>query len=204
MFYGGFLLAVITSAIYMRLAHLPGRRVADCVAPGLALAQGLGRIGCFLGGCCWGTPTNLLVGVIFNSEQAHAITGVPLHVKLHPTQLYEAALVLLAIPFLLRLKKYESFDGEVVLVYVFYYAFVSFFLEFLRGDSREYYSSAPVRLRRPVKNFCRSCVFATTALLLALKCMCHIFKGEFHNDDSISDVQITSAAFSQRHSSSVC
>ena len=92
------------------------------------------------------------VGEIFNSAQAHAITGV----------------------------------------------------HFLRGDSRGYYSSAPVRLRRPVKNFCRSCVFATTTFLLALKCMCHIFKGEFHNDDSISDVQITSAAFSQRHSSSVC
>jgi phosphatidylglycerol:prolipoprotein diacylglycerol transferase len=138
-FYGGFLLAIIGSAIYMRLAHLPGWRVADCVAPGLALAQGLGRIGCFLAGCCWGTPTNLPTGVIFESEQAHVITGVPLHVRLHPTQLYEAALVLLAIPFLLWLKKRKTFDGEVVLAYILYYAVVRFFLEFFRGDPRGYY-----------------------------------------------------------------
>jgi phosphatidylglycerol---prolipoprotein diacylglyceryl transferase len=138
-FYGGLLLALGTSALYFWLTDLPGWKVADCVAPGLALAQGIARIGCFLAGCCWGTPTSLPIGVTFTSEQAHAITGVPLHVRLHPTQLYEAALVLLAIPFLLRLRKHKSFDGEVVLVYVLYYAVVRFFLEFFRGDPRGYY-----------------------------------------------------------------
>ena len=138
-FYGGFLLAIGASATYLRLTHLPGWRVADCVAPGLALAQGLGRFGCFLAGCCWGTPTNLPVAVTFTSEQAHSITGVPLGVKLHPTQLYEAAFVLLTIPFLLRLLKHKSFDGEVVLTYILYYAVIRFFLEFLRGDPRGYY-----------------------------------------------------------------
>lgn len=138
-FYGGFLLAVIASAIYMRLTKLPGWRVADCVAPGLAAAQGLGRIGCFLAGCCWGSPTTLPIGVTFTSEQAHNITGVPLNVKLHPAQLYEAGFVLLAIPFLLRLRKHKSFDGQVVLIYVLYYAVVRFLLEFFRGDPRGYY-----------------------------------------------------------------
>ena len=138
-FYGGFLLAIVASAIYMWLADLPGWRVADCIAPGLALAQGLGRIGCFLAGCCWGTETNLPIGVTFTSDLAHQITGVPLSVKLHPTQLYEAALVLLAIPFLLWLRKHKSFDGQVVVIYVLYYAVVRFFLEFLRGDPRGYY-----------------------------------------------------------------
>ena len=138
-FYGGFLLAVIASAIYLRLRDLPGWRVADCVAPGLALAQGLGRIGCFLAGCCWGSPTNLPFGVTFTSEQAHNITGVPLNIRLHPTQLYEAALTLSAIPFLLWLRKHKAFDGQVVLIYVLYYAVVRFFLEFFRGDPRGYY-----------------------------------------------------------------
>jgi phosphatidylglycerol:prolipoprotein diacylglycerol transferase len=138
-FYGGFVLAVVATAIYMRLADLPGWRVADCVVPGLALAQGLGRIGCFFAGCCWGTTTHLPFGVTFTSGLAHSITGVPLYQKLHPTQLYEAALVLLAIPFLLRLSKSKSFDGEVVLAYVLYYAIVRFLLEFFRGDPRGYY-----------------------------------------------------------------
>lgn len=140
-FYGGFLLAVACSAAYCRLVDLPGWQVADAVAPGLALAQGLGRVGCFLAGCCWGTPTELPFGVTFRSELAHNLTGVPLQVRLHPTQLYEAALVLSAIPFLMWLRKKRSFFGQVILVYVLFYAVARFFLEFLRGDPRGYHFS---------------------------------------------------------------
>lgn len=140
-FYGGFLLAVACSAAYCRLLDLPGWQVADSVAPGLALAQGLGRVGCFLAGCCWGTPTELPFGVTFRSELAHNLTGVPLQVRLHPTQLYEATLVLSAIPFLMWLRKKRSFFGQVILVYVLFYAVARFFLEFLRGDPRGYHFS---------------------------------------------------------------
>lgn len=138
-FYGGFLFAVASSAVYCRVAGLPGWQIADCVAPGLALAQGLGRIGCFLAGCCWGTATQLPSGVVFTSEVAHDITGVPLYLKLHPTQLYEASLALLVIPLLVWLTKTKAFQGEVMLVYVLYYAVARFFLEFFRGDPRGYY-----------------------------------------------------------------
>ena len=96
-------------------------------------------MGCFLAGCCWGTPTQLPFGVIFRSELAHTITGVPLQVRLHPTQLYEAAVVLLVIPFLMWLRKRRSFSGQVILVYVLFYAVARFLLEFLRGDPRGYY-----------------------------------------------------------------
>jgi phosphatidylglycerol:prolipoprotein diacylglycerol transferase len=138
-FYGGFLFAIAGSAIYCRAVGLPGWQTADCVAPGLAMAQGLGRIGCFLAGCCWGTPTQSPFAVTFTSELAHSITGVPLHLKLHPTQLYEASLVLLVIPFLMWLRKTKTFQGEVILTYVLYYAVARFFLEFFRGDPRGYY-----------------------------------------------------------------
>lgn len=138
-FYGGFLMAVAGSAIYFRLVKLPGWQAADCVAPGLALAQGFGRIGCFFAGCCWGTPTHLPFGVTFTSELAHQLTGVPLHVSIHPTQLYEAGLVLASIPFLMWLRKHKTFQGEVILAYVGYYAVARFFLEFVRDDPRGYY-----------------------------------------------------------------
>ena len=138
-YYGGFLLGIVASAIYMWRTGLPGWKVLDCIAPGLALAQGLGRIGCFLAGCCWGTPTQQPLGVTFTSEQAHEITGVPLNVKLHPVQLYEAVLVVLAISFVLWLRKRKSFDGEVALAYMLYYSFIRFFLEFFRGNPRGYY-----------------------------------------------------------------
>lgn len=138
-FYGGFLMAVVGSAIYVRVAKLPGWQAADCVAPGLALAQGIGRIGCFMAGCCWGTPTHLPFGVTFTSAIAHQLTGVPLHESIHPTQLYEAGIVLTSIPFLMYLRKRKTFQGEVILAYVCYYAVARFFLEFVRDDPRGHY-----------------------------------------------------------------
>jgi phosphatidylglycerol---prolipoprotein diacylglyceryl transferase len=138
-FYGGFLMAVACSFVYFRLVKLPTWQVYDCAVPTLALAQGLGRIGCFLAGCCWGTPTSSGLGVTFTSQVAHDLTGVPLGVKLHPTQLYEAAAVLLVIPFLLWLRKTKTFQGEVFLAYVLYYAIARFFLETVRDDPRGRY-----------------------------------------------------------------
>ena len=138
-FYGGFLMATACAFLYCRIFGLPGWQVADCVAPGLALAQGLGRIGCFLAGCCWGTPTQLPFGVTFTSEVAHQLTGVPLNQKIHPTQLYEAALVLLAIPLLMVLRKRKTFQGQVFIAYVTYYAVARFLLEFVRDDPRGHY-----------------------------------------------------------------
>ena len=138
-FYGGFLMATTCAFMYCRVVKLPGWQVADCVAPGLALAQGLGRIGCFLAGCCWGTPTQLPFGVTFTSETAHDLTGVPLNVKLHPSQLYEAAIVLMAIPLLLWLRNTKRFQGEVFIAYMMYYAVARFFLEFVRDDPRGSY-----------------------------------------------------------------
>jgi phosphatidylglycerol:prolipoprotein diacylglycerol transferase len=138
-FYGGFLMATSCAFLYCRIFGLPGWQVADCVAPGLALAQGLGRIGCFLAGCCWGTPTQSLLGVTFTSETAHQLTGVPLNVKIQPTQLFEAAVVLLAIPFLMWLRRTKTFHGQVFLAYMTYYAVARFFLEFIRDDPRGSY-----------------------------------------------------------------
>jgi phosphatidylglycerol:prolipoprotein diacylglycerol transferase len=138
-FYGGFLLAMGASALYCWRARLPGWQVADCVMPGLALAQCIGRMGCFFAGCCWGLPTHLPIAITFTSPLAHRISGVPLHVGLFPTQLSEAALTLLAVPFLLRLRKRKSFHGQVILLYALYYAVIRFLLEFVRGDPRGFY-----------------------------------------------------------------
>lgn len=135
-FYGGFLLAIAATVLYCRLVRLSWWHAADGVAPALALAQGLGRVGCFLAGCCWGVPTNLPFGTTFRSELAHETTGVPLHLRLHPTQLYEAALLFFSIPFLLALRRKRVFHGEVILVYLLYYAVARFLLEFLRADPR--------------------------------------------------------------------
>ncbi len=157
-FYGGFIAAVIASVIVMRRYRLPWWRTADAFAPGIAIGQVIGRLGCFSAGCCWGKPTTSAVGVHF-TEQGHDITGVPTIVNhlidpvqrelwsqklgglisplsLHPTQLYEAAATGLIFIFLLWLRRKRRFEGEVILAYAALYSAARFVIEFWRDDPR--------------------------------------------------------------------
>ena len=87
-FYGGFLAALIAAYFVMRREGLPVLRTMDVFAPGIALGHGIGRLGCFAAGCCWGRECSLPWAVTFQNPEA--TTGVPLHRPLHPTQLYES------------------------------------------------------------------------------------------------------------------
>ena len=93
-FYGGLLLAVPVCWWYIRRSRLPLWTTCDMFAPGIALAQGVGRMGCLLAGCCYGQPTEAPWGITFTSTLAAANAGTPLGIALHPTQIYEAAAVL--------------------------------------------------------------------------------------------------------------
>ncbi len=64
--YGGVLLAIAVIILYLWRHKLPIRRYLDILAIGLMLALALGRIGCFLNGCCFGKPTNLPWAVRFS------------------------------------------------------------------------------------------------------------------------------------------
>src|SRR5579862_4158224 len=89
-FYGGLIAALAVSWWYMRKTRLPGWKTADVFAPAIALGHGIGRLGCFSAGCCWGIECHLPWAVTFSSPAAHDLVGVPLAVPLHPTQLYES------------------------------------------------------------------------------------------------------------------
>ncbi|ABF41870.1 prolipoprotein diacylglyceryl transferase [Candidatus Koribacter versatilis Ellin345] len=133
-FSGGVVLAVICGAWYMRVNHMPGLRTADVFAPGLALGHAFGRLGCFSAGCCFGKETTLPWGVVFKNPLAHDLSGTPLNVHIHPTQLYEMIVELLNFAFLMWLLKRKRFEGQVVGAYMFIYGVARFFLEFVRGD----------------------------------------------------------------------
>ena len=119
----------------MRRYQLPWWKTADACAPGIAIGNFFGRQGCFAAGCCWGKPTTLPWGVKF-TELGHEITGVPLDVRLHPTQLYESFAMLLVFFFLFWLHKHRRFDGQVILLYALLYSVIRFAIEFLRDDPR--------------------------------------------------------------------
>jgi phosphatidylglycerol:prolipoprotein diacylglycerol transferase len=134
-YFGGFLAAFGASILLARLYRMDWWRVADAFAPGIAIGQAIGRIGCFAAGCCWGTECSLPWGVQFPPE-GNANTGVPLGVHLHPVQLYEAGLALGIFLFLLWLRGRRAFTGQVVLAYLVLYSAVRFALEFWRDDPR--------------------------------------------------------------------
>lgn len=134
-FYGGFLAAVAVGYLLARRYNLNWWKTADAFAPGIALGQAIGRQGCFAAGCCWGLPTDAAWGVEF-TERAHELTGVPIGVHLHPTQLYESFATLGLFFLLIYLHRRKIFNGQVILTYAALYAVVRFTIEFFRGDLR--------------------------------------------------------------------
>ena len=84
--YGGIITGVLAGYIYTRIKKISFVQYFDLIMPEIAIAQGFGRIGCFLAGCCYGRKTDSFLGVIF-PEGSMAPAGV----KLLPTQLFMSA-----------------------------------------------------------------------------------------------------------------
>jgi phosphatidylglycerol:prolipoprotein diacylglycerol transferase len=135
-FYGGFIGALIASAIFFRRhPQVPFWRAADVCAPAIALGQAIGRIGCFMAGDDYGRPASVPWAVTFTSPDAAQIGGAPLGVPLHPVQLYESAACLVLFGFLVWFGRRRHRDGDVIVAYTLLYAVARFVLEFFRGDA---------------------------------------------------------------------
>src|SRR5262249_46533696 len=104
-------------------------------ARGIAVGQFFGRLGCFGAGCCWGKPTTSWVGVEF-TKRAHELTGVPIGVHLHPTQLYESFATLILTLILLAVHRRRIFRVQVILTYAWLYSIARFTIEIVRDDPR--------------------------------------------------------------------
>ena len=129
---GGFLVAFVTAILYMRQQHLPILATCDVFSPGIALGQSIGRIGCFSAGCCWGTATHVPWAVTFHNPQAADLTGVPLGIPLHPTQLYECIADAAIFAFLYyRIGKAHT-SGATLGRYLVLYSSARFLIEFFR------------------------------------------------------------------------
>jgi phosphatidylglycerol:prolipoprotein diacylglycerol transferase len=133
-FYGGVILALAVAFYYMRRQQLPWRTTLDALALGLPVGQFFGRIGCFMAGCCYGSPADLPWAVIFGHPQSLC----PIKEELHPAQLYEALLALGAFGLLSILKTRKRYDGQMILFYFGLAGLVRFLVEFFRhpGDYR--------------------------------------------------------------------
>ncbi|MCF8088850.1 MAG: prolipoprotein diacylglyceryl transferase [Desulfotignum sp.] len=131
-FFGGFIGAVAASIVTLRIKKLPFFKTADTIAPGVALGHGIGRLGCFFAGCCYGRQCDLPIAVQFSNPDSLA----PLHVPLHPTQIYMVAANLILFFILIFLQRRKRFHGMIFLSYIILYSVFRFIIEFFRGDFR--------------------------------------------------------------------
>jgi len=103
----------------------------DLVVPSIALAQGFGRIGCFMAGCCYGRPTDSFIGITF-----HNSLYAPNNRALIPTQLLSAAGDFIIMGILLVLDKKVKKKGVLAGIYMVLYSIGRFVIEFFRNDPR--------------------------------------------------------------------
>lgn len=151
-FYGGFILATILIAIYLRKEHMNFFRVADAVAPPLLLSYGIARIGCHLAGDGdYGFPTTLPWGTDYSkgtyppsaafkdfpeitSQFPHGV--VPDTVLCHPAPVYEFILCSVLFYFLWKSRKRLGPDGTVFMAYLVLAGTERFVVEFVRLNER--------------------------------------------------------------------
>ncbi len=133
-YYGGLIGASVACVLYARLKQVPLWRLADILAPSIALGQALGRIGCLLNGCCYGRPCQLPWAIRFPEHNAAGAPSTPVH----PTQIYESLLSLALYAGLAWLYRRKKFDGQVFGLYMVGYALFRSFVEMFRGDYPQY------------------------------------------------------------------
>lgn len=144
--FGGIIGGTLTICGYCKLHKVSMIDYLDVAVPGVALAQGFGRIGCLLAGCCYGRPTESAIGITFTHSDF-----APNGIKLLPTQImmsigdFIIALILfIACGYLeKKIMKQKGLDtipsstgGRLTLIYLGLYSFGRFFMEFFRNDYR--------------------------------------------------------------------
>ncbi len=154
-FQGGPPVAIVFIWFYLKKKNVSFWKASDIVVPYLAMAHGLGRVGCFLNGCCYGAPSDLPWAFPYRRvpwDISLPATGSPAYLDhlrrfpdmtpmdhwshaIHPTQLYGVVGLLMLCGILLYLRKHwNPFDGFLLPTYFVIYGIGRFVVEFFRGD----------------------------------------------------------------------
>lgn len=127
-FYGGLIGATLAGLGYAAWKRLPTWKLADALAPSIALGHALGRLGCLMTGCCYGKACTLPWAITFPY-------GHPAHpAAVHPVQVYESLLNFALFGGLAWLHRRRKFEGQVFATYLLAYAVVRTLTEMFRGD----------------------------------------------------------------------
>ncbi|MGQ9488819.1 MAG: prolipoprotein diacylglyceryl transferase [Armatimonadota bacterium] len=127
-YHGALIGGVLAVAFLAQRKGIAFLHLADVLAPSVALAYAVGRIGCFLGGCCYGVPTDLPWACSFQDPFNQHIHTPPSH----PTQIYASLSNLLIFALLARMQKPPHPMGKVFWAYLVFYGVYRFVVEFWR------------------------------------------------------------------------
>ena len=152
-FSGGIIGVILTMLWYGKRFRISLWKAGDLWAPAAAMGQGIGRIGCFMAGCCYGRPTDLDWGVVFT----HPNSLAPLNVPLHPTQIYSSMSGFIIFFILLLINSKKRFEGHVFLWFLILHSTARLMLEHFRGDDRGIFLTSNVSITQ----------FVTTLILIA-------------------------------------
>ncbi|MBQ9482580.1 MAG: prolipoprotein diacylglyceryl transferase [Ruminiclostridium sp.] len=128
-FYGGLLGGMLAAGIVIKINKYPGELITDVAAPSAALFHAFGRIGCFLGGCCYGIESDF--GFVFTHSLNTSANGV----RRLPVQLFESGFEFILFFLLSYLLKKGRLKGRLFSLYLVLYGIFRFIIEFFRGDS---------------------------------------------------------------------
>jgi phosphatidylglycerol:prolipoprotein diacylglycerol transferase len=130
--WGAVLGAVIGIWIYSKVSQrFRFSLFVDMLAPGMILAQAVGRVGCTLNGCCYGIESNSPLAFIYTNPNTYAPVGIPVL----PTQVFELFFALAVFGVLIRLRGKLKPDGSLFIVYLALYAAWRFGIDFIRDGT---------------------------------------------------------------------
>jgi len=131
--WGAILGATLGIWIYSRFTDFKYGYFMDVIAPGVLLAQAVGRVGCTINGCCYGmaAPVWLPWSVVYTHPDSYA----PLGIAVHPTQPYEIIFLLIVFGVLFWLRKRFQPEGSLFLIYLSMYSIWRLGLGFLRDGT---------------------------------------------------------------------
>jgi phosphatidylglycerol:prolipoprotein diacylglycerol transferase len=129
--WGAVLGAALGIWIYSRVSKFNFGHFADLIAPGIILAQAVGRIGCTINGCCYGKETHLPWAVVYSHPDSFGPLGIPVH----PTQVYELVYNLIVFGVLFKLRGRFQPDGSLFLIYLSLYSLWRLGSDFLRAGT---------------------------------------------------------------------
>jgi phosphatidylglycerol:prolipoprotein diacylglycerol transferase len=146
--FGGLVAGLLAMAIWARVRRIPMLAILDIASVPFLIAHAVGRFGCLLNGCCYGGPTNSILGVHF-----HGMTEAR-----HPAQLYDSLMCLVAAWLISLTERRSIVTGRSFSLSLTAYGLSRFIYEFWRaGESSTYWGALPITQAQAAALFLIAC-----------------------------------------------